>query len=153
MGIGQSATVYESFDAHRTVASPVLQITSHFQNKLLRFSSPDKGEVVGDLVENWEQTDPTTLLLHLRKGVKWHDEGPGAKHPKAVPGREFTSSDVRWNIERQQRGTLEDGTEASFGRNAYWNGIASIDTPDDHTVQFNLTQIDVTFIQGLANEF
>jgi ABC-type transport system substrate-binding protein len=85
--------------------------------------------------------------------VKWHDEGPGAKHPKAAPGREFTSSDVRWNIDRQMRGTLEDGTEASFPRNGYWNQIETIDTPDDHTVQLNLKAVDVTFIQGMANEF
>jgi peptide/nickel transport system substrate-binding protein len=153
IGIAQSATVYETFDAQRTVASPVLGITSHFQNKLLRFTNPDKGEVTGDLAESWEQTDPTTLVLHLRKGVKWHNDGPGSRHSAAAPGREFTSSDVLWNIERQQRGTLEDGSEASFGRNAYWGKIDSIDTPDDYTVQFNLNAVDATFIQGLANEY
>ena len=98
IGIAQSATVYETFDAQRTVASPVLGITSHFQNKLLRFTNPDKGEVTGDLAESWEQTDPTTLVLHLRKGVKWHNDGPGSRHSAAAPGREFTSSDVLWNL-------------------------------------------------------
>ena len=85
--------------------------------------------------------------------MKWHNDGPGSRHSAAAPGREFTSSDVLWNIERQQRGTLEDGSEASFGRNAYWGKIDSIDTPDVYTGQFNLNAVDATFIQGLANEY
>lgn len=44
-------------------------------------------EVVPWLVERWESPDPTTFLLHLRKGVKWHD------------GEEFTAQDVEFSLQ------------------------------------------------------
>ena len=43
-------------------------------------------EVVPWLVERWESPDPTTFLLHLRKGVKWHD------------GEEFSAQDVEFSL-------------------------------------------------------
>ena len=36
----------------------------------------------------WETPNPTTYVLHLRKGVRFHSGNP------------FTADDVKWNIER-----------------------------------------------------
>lgn len=47
----------------------------------------------GLLAESWEQTDPTTITVHLRKGVKWHNKPP-------VNGREFTAYDVQQHYDR-----------------------------------------------------
>ena len=151
--IEQSANVYETYDAQRTVASPVLQVLARVQSKLLRFSNPDTGELVGDLAEAWETPDPTTVVLHLRDGVNWHAEGPGANHPAAAPGRALTTEDIVWNIDRQRNKLLENGEEAgNFGRSAYWGAVTSIDQ-GDHSVTLNLSEPDATFVQGFANEF
>ncbi|MCY3557146.1 MAG: ABC transporter substrate-binding protein [Chloroflexi bacterium] len=151
--IEQSANVYETYDAQRTVASPVLQVLARVQSKIVRFSNPDTGELVGDLAETWETPDATTVTLHLRDGVNWHDQGPGANHPAAAPGRALTTQDIVWNIERQRNKLLESGEEAgNFGRSAYWGGVASIDQADN-SVTLNLVEPDATFVQGLANEF
>src|SRR5688572_33401040 len=42
----------------------------------------DKLRVVGGLATSWEQTDPITYVVHLRKGVRFHD------------GHELTADDV-----------------------------------------------------------
>ena len=38
------------------------------------------------LAESWEQTDPLTLVFHLRHDVRFHD------------GRSFTAADVKWTL-------------------------------------------------------
>jgi peptide/nickel transport system substrate-binding protein len=48
----------------------------------------------GELAESWETPDPTTIIYHLRKGVKFHNKPP-------VNGRELTADDVAWNINMQ----------------------------------------------------
>lgn len=151
--VGQSNTVYESVDPHITIASPVLQILGCAMSKILRFSNPDTGELTSDLAENWEQPDPLTVTLNLRKGVMWHDVGPGAENPASTAGRALTAEDIVYNIERQQAGLYADGTEAAFGRQSYWSGIDSINTPDANTIVLNLKSPDATFLQGLGNEF
>ena len=151
--VEQSANVYETYDAHRTVASPVLQVLARVQSKLLRFSNPDTGELVGDLAESWETPDATTVVLHLRDGVSWHSDGPGADNPASAAGRDLTTQDIVWNIDRQRNKMLESGEEAgNFGRSAYWGGVASLDQGDG-SVTLNLVEPDATFVQGFANEF
>lgn len=151
--IEQSANVYETYDAQRTVASPVLQVLANVQSKLLRFENPNTGVLTGDLAEAWETPDATTVMLHLRPGVTWHNYGPGANHPAAAPGRALTAEDIVWNIDRQRTKLLTNGEEAAnFGRSSYWNAIDTIDV-DEASVRLNLQEGDATFVQGLANEF
>jgi ABC-type transport system substrate-binding protein len=101
ISVTQSANVYETVDPHRTVASPVLQVLAGVQSKILRFSNPNTGEVVGDLAEKWESPDPQTVVLSIRQGVTWHSKGPGAANPAAKGGRALTAQDIVYNIERQ----------------------------------------------------
>ena len=48
----------------------------------------------GELAESWETPDPTTIIYHLRKGVKFHNKPP-------ANGRELIADDVVWNINMQ----------------------------------------------------
>ena len=54
----------------------------------------DVGLLNGELAESWETPDPTTIIYHIRKGVKFHNKPP-------VNGREVTAQDVAWNIQMQ----------------------------------------------------
>jgi len=80
------------------------------------------------LAERWEVSpDATTFTFHLRKGVKVANLPP-------VSGREFTSADVKWNLEYNSRsGQFKDKKlpEPNFG----WmlEGLDSIQTPDPYT--------------------
>ena len=47
----------------------------------------------GALAESWETPDATTIIAHIRQGVRWHDKAP-------MNGRELTASDVEFNFHR-----------------------------------------------------
>ena len=147
-----SNPVYDSVDAHTSVSSPVLTVTSRAQSKLLRFSNPNSGEVAGDLIESWEVVSPSEYVLNMRQGVTWHDAGPGADNPASTAGRPLTTEDIKWNIERQQNAVFADGSAGAFGRSAYWNKVASVDITDKE-IKLTLKADDATFVEGLANEF
>jgi len=40
-----------------------------------------------------------------------------------------------------------------FGRQSYWDTVETVDVVDDRNLVLHLANVDVTFIQGLANEF
>lgn len=89
--------------------------------------------IVPALAESWAfNEDATVLTLNLRQGVTFHD------------GSAFTSEDVKATFER----ILLEETGAAARAN--YLGIASIDTPDDFTVVFNLSEPDVPLLSSLA---
>ena len=49
--------------------------------------------IKGCLAKSWEFTDPSTYVVHLRKGIRWQDIPP-------VNGREFTADDVAYHYDR-----------------------------------------------------
>jgi ABC-type transport system substrate-binding protein len=49
--------------------------------------------IQGWMAESWNQTDPLTITVKLRQGVKWQDREP-------TNGREFTSDDVVFAFDR-----------------------------------------------------
>ncbi len=85
------------------------------------------------LAESWEfAEDGQTLTFHLREGVKFHD------------GSDMTSADVAASFNR----ILDEDTGAAARAN--YTSITSIDTPDDLTVVFNLSQPDVPLLAAMA---
>ncbi len=89
--------------------------------------------VIPALAESWEfNEDATQLTLSLRQGVTFHN------------GAEFSAEDVVATFER----ILDEATAAAARAN--YLSIESIDTPDDFTVVFNLSQPDVPLLAALA---
>jgi peptide/nickel transport system substrate-binding protein len=74
------------------------------------------------LAESYEVKDSLTYEFHLRRGVKFHN------------GREMTSADVKYSIER----VLDPDTGSPW--KAYVESVESIDTPDDYTVVLHLKE-------------
>ena len=64
---------------------------AYTHNRLLKYDPA--GEVVNDLAERWTQPNPTTYVVTLRKGVRFHNKPP-------VNGRELTSEDVKFTFDR-----------------------------------------------------
>lgn len=89
--------------------------------------------VVPSLAESWEfSEDGLALTFHLREGVTFHN------------GADFTSEDVVATMNR----ILDEATGAAARAN--YLTITSMDTPDDYTVVFNLSQPDVPLLTALA---
>jgi peptide/nickel transport system substrate-binding protein len=75
-----------------------------------------KLEIRPGLAVSWKQTNPTTWVFNLRKGVKWHD------------GSDFTADDVVFSIKRAQ------GPTSNF--RVYANASGEPRKIDAHTVSF-----------------
>lgn len=89
--------------------------------------------VVPSLAESWTFSDDAqTLTFNLRQGVTFHN------------GADFTAEDVVASMNR----ILDEATGAAARAN--YLSIASIDTPDEYTVVFNLSAPDVPLLAALA---
>ena len=117
------------FDLSRTLSCTIFHTLTYTSNRLTRAkegatADPYRAEIEPDLAESWEALDGgKKFIFHLRKGVKMHNVAP-------VNGREFTSDDVRGTVEIYSKGSQKD----------VFNVVESLETPDDHTVIFNLNQ-------------
>jgi ABC-type transport system substrate-binding protein len=85
--------------------------------------------VKGQLAASWEFTDPTTYVLHIRKGVMWQNIAP-------ANGREFTSDDVLFHYDRMY-GLGGGFTKGSpFYSATQYADLVSLTAPDRYTVIF-----------------
>ncbi len=99
--------------------------------------TPGTFPIEGDLAESWQQTNETTYVFKLRKGIRWHNKPP-------VNGRELTAEDVRYTIERFM--TTKGNANAPM--------LASVDkveAVDRYTVKFTLKEPFAWFLDTLAN--
>ncbi len=80
----------------------------------------------GNLVETWEQTDPTTITVHLRHGVNWQNKAP-------VNGRELTAYDVQTHYDRALGKAGTDPFPMYMGWTANWESVTAT---DNYTVVF-----------------
>jgi peptide/nickel transport system substrate-binding protein len=80
----------------------------------------------GDAAKSCEYNDPQTLTCTLMPDLTFSN------------GHELTSSDVKFSIERNLKIADPNGASGLLAN------VDSIDTPDDTTVVFNLTQPDTT---------
>ena len=88
---------------------------------------PGTTELVPDLAEKYElSADGQTYTFTLRQGVKFHN------------GRELTSADIKYSIER----VLDPKTQSPGA--GFFGSIASIEVPDPHTIAFKLSRPDAT---------
>ncbi len=94
-----------------------------------------EAHLIGDLAERWEMSpDGKTFTFHLRQGLKWPDIAP-------VNGRAFTAQDVKFSYEYQSRTGEFAGKKLTPGTYAwYFEGLDTIETPDDHTVVVRFKQ-------------
>ncbi len=117
-----------SLDPHATNDSPSANLTRQIYSALVRTNV--NMEYEGDLAETWEVLSPTEWQFNLRKGVKWHD------------GNDFTASDVKFSIERQQGSAqVKHLVEA----------IAEVEVVDPHTVIIRTHEPNGPLLANLAH--
>lgn len=86
------------------------------------FRKDEAGEPEEDIVEEWEQTDPTTYRFRIREGIRFHD------------GRPLTAHDVRYTFQSMMDPALGSPLRSSYQM------IESIDCPGPHTILFHLSE-------------
>ena len=89
-----------------------------------------------DLAERWEAPDDTTMVFHLRKGVKWHNKPP-------LNGREFVAEDVKFTYDRFL-------TEKANANRFLLEPVDRVEVVDRYTVKFLLKEPFVWLVDTLA---
>ena len=126
-------------DPHIETWATTLQVVHQTYNALLKFNH-DGTKILPDLAESWQQKDDVTYSFRLRQGVKFHNVPP-------VNGRELTSEDVKYSIERQMTNQPGKFQHAYF----FLGKLASIETPDKYTVVFKTKEPYAPFINYIAS--
>lgn len=106
------------------------------------YLAPPSGDVRGGLAESWEFPDPTTVVLHLREGVKWDPRPP-------TNSRVLDSEDVlmTWDSFKEQN-TYRKDFNAELNPFA---PISSMDAPDAQTVVINMPRPNSLVLPRLAS--
>lgn len=82
----------------------------------------------------WEWRDPTTLMLHIREGVHFHD------------GKLLDAADVAWSIESMHNGAIITAKSGNFA------SVDHVDVPDAHTCIVHLKQPDASLLFNMSDE-
>ena len=130
------------WDPQLTVSYKTHVLHTFTHSRLLRHKAgpavaPGVLQIEGDLAESWTQPNDTTYVFKLRRGVRWHNKPP-------VNGRELTSDDVKYSMERfiNEKGNANRHMLASVDR---------IETPDKYTVRVILKEPFAWFLDMIVN--
>jgi peptide/nickel transport system substrate-binding protein len=95
------------------------------------------GAIIPGMLTKWEQPDPTTYVLTLRKGILWPNIPPVAR-----TDREVTADDVVWWLQTvKKEGALKD----QFAL------VSSIEAADRYTVRIKMQQPHYEMLRNLAH--
>ena len=130
------------FDPHLTLNFKTNTTLSFVHAKLVRHKvgaavKPGTFAIEPDLAERWEEPDDTTVVFHLRKGVRWQNRPP-------VNGRELVGEDVKFTFDRF---LTEKGNPLRF----MLDPVDRVEVADRYTVRFRLKEPFVWLVQMLAN--
>lgn len=118
---GASSSGYRTLDPHLSTTD--LEFFSAMFDSLLRYDlvDPKEGrfELKPGVATSWELTDPKTIVMKLRSGIKFHD------------GSDLNADVVKWNLDRMR-------TEPKVFAKQLVEPIASVDRVDDNTIRINL---------------
>jgi peptide/nickel transport system substrate-binding protein len=92
----------------------------------------DKDKIVGYLAESYEQTDQSTITLHLRKDVKFADGTP------------LNAAAVKFAVERGKDDKLNAPVRPALAL------VQSVETPDETTAVLKLAQPNALFLSSFV---
>ncbi len=125
---------YPTLDVHLS-SIPTGPAYSSLYDTLIRHELVDdkvgRYELKPGLAESWEQADPKTIVMKLRKGVKFHD------------GSDFNAEVAKWNLDRMR------SDKKSFARDQT-AAIDTVDVVDPYTIKLNLKAPSPAILAGLS---
>lgn len=120
------------YDPNLATLSTVYTITQLIFDTLAEVAP--NGDIIPSLATDWTiSDDELTYTFNLRDDVTFHN------------GRAMTSADVKYTIERIQN------PETNSPRRGVYSVVESIETPDETTVVFTLSQPFAPFISALSD--
>jgi peptide/nickel transport system substrate-binding protein len=124
------------YDCHGSDTYATLHFSAPFYSTLLRFNLAKFPEVEGDLAQSWTVApDLMTYTFKLHQGVKFHEGTP------------LTSADVKATYDRMRN--PPSGVVST--RQATFEDIGTIETPDANTVIFKMKAVNASMIEHFAS--
>ncbi len=120
-----------NYDPHKGFSGLEHRVLYAVFDQLVRFDRA--GNFVPGLAESWEWSDPRTLVLNLRRGVKFHDGTP------------FNAEAVVFNFRR-----IMNPEEQSIVRGE-WTGVESVEATGEHRVRITLRVASAAFLAALTD--
>ena len=105
-------------------------------NRMVEYGPKGMNDIIPGLAASWEKIDQTTWLVHLRKGVKFHN------------GKELTAHDVAQNFDwktNSKKYTKEKGWRPPRGRSDSHH-IRKVEIVDKYTLKYTLKFPFVPFV-------
>jgi peptide/nickel transport system substrate-binding protein len=127
-----------SYDPHIEASYRTQWAVGGAYNRVLGLTTDLK--ITPELAASWETPDPTTVVLKVQQGVKFHNVAP-------VNGRALTAEDIVWSIQRITTNKPE------FQRRYMFDAIDKITATDANTVNIKLKQAFSPLFGYLANPF
>lgn len=128
----------ETYDVHATNAYGVMHYLPQHYSTLLTFNWDNFPEIVGDVATSWDVSDDNlTYTFKLREGIEFHDGTP------------LTAEDVKASYDRMRN--PPEGIISA--RQALFESIDTIETPDDRTVVFRMKEVDASMLQNFAGPY
>ena len=118
----------KSLDPHASNDNPSSRIRIQIFDRLMDLD--DNGVPQPMLAESWERPDDTTIIFHLRKGVKFHN------------GDEMKASDVKFSLERALK-----SPEVSH----ILDGVKGVEVLDDYTVKVTTEKPMAAILNNLSH--
>jgi peptide/nickel transport system substrate-binding protein len=122
-----NSTFHRAMSSSPTRINPLLatdtsssEIADWIFNGLLKFDA--NGSIAPDLAESWHFEDNRTLLLSLRRGVRWHD------------GEPFTANDVKFTYDWMMSDSVVTPYKSDF------KYVRSVEALDDTTLRVRYSQ-------------
>jgi len=145
---GSSANAtYDTFDASRSRFTPFASIVGMTNQRIIQWDSFAKAQLGGAFAEKWEQPDSMTLVLHNRLNNYWQDKPP-------VNGRLATAEDMKFHIDRNKAGVLQNGTkDPNFYRMGDYQVVESTTLTDANTLTVKFSQPAPLFLNLLAQTY
>lgn len=132
------AAELDTYDCQAGDGFAVIQFLAPHYSTLLRFDPKQFPSVTNGVAESWDISDDgLTYTFKLYSGVKFHD------------GTTLTSRDIKATYDR----IINPPEGVVSVRRALYEDIASIETPDDMTVVFNLSQPSAAMLSSLASPY
>jgi peptide/nickel transport system substrate-binding protein len=130
------------FDPHQTISFVTMVPLSFLYSRLVKVKAgpsvkPMTYPIEPDLAESWTQTNDTTYVFKLKKGVRWHPRPP-------VNGRELTAADVKYTYDRFL-------TITGNPNKPVLEYVDKVEAPDKYTVKFTLKEPNAWFLDLLAS--
>ena len=136
--VQKGGTIIEARFADAEILNPILSVdtTSSRVNAFLYNSltqrSLEDGSATPDLAESWDVSeDGLTFTFYLRQDVTWHD------------GEPFTAEDVKFTYETILNEEVNSPRRSDQAELLTPEQIVVL---DDYTIQFQLSQLDVTWL-------